>query len=118
MKRIFMLTLCLMICVSVSALASWTCQSCGQEGLEGNFCKSCGAKKPVWTCLACGEKNQDGLFCENCGASHFTANNSIKVGDVISLGHYPQDASGIDNTPVEWIVLDVQGYKALLISKY
>ena len=46
---------------------SWTC-SCGQVS-TGNFCTSCGAKKPEkgdsWTC-SCGSSNQ-GKFCTNCG---------------------------------------------------
>lgn len=29
---------------------------------------------------------------------------------------YPQTASGIDRTPIEWLVLDVQDGKALLLS--
>ena len=45
----------------------WKC-SCGQTN-TGNFCQSCGAKKPSqngWTC-ACGSTNT-GNFCPNCGA--------------------------------------------------
>ncbi len=46
---------------------SWTC-SCGTSN-TGNFCMSCGGKKPVdnnfWTC-ECGTQNK-GKFCMNCG---------------------------------------------------
>ncbi len=45
----------------------WKC-SCGQTN-TGNFCQSCGAKKPSqngWTC-ACGSTNT-GNLCPNCGA--------------------------------------------------
>ena len=44
----------------------WKC-SCGANN-TGNFCQSCGAKKPSqngWTC-ACGSTNT-GNFCPNCG---------------------------------------------------
>lgn len=43
----------------------------------------------------------------------------IAVGDVITFGHYEQD-NNLDNGPeaIEWIVLDVQDGKALLLSKY
>ena len=41
-----------------------------------------------------------------------------KVGDTITFGHYPQTSSGTDNTAIEWLVLDVQGNQALVISKY
>ena len=42
----------------------------------------------------------------------------VAVGDYVTFGHYPQTAAGNDNTPIEWLVLDVQDGKALLISKY
>ena len=42
----------------------------------------------------------------------------MAVGDYITFGHYPQTASGDDNTPIEWLVLDVQDGKALLISRF
>ena len=43
---------------------------------------------------------------------------TVEAGDVITFGHYPQTAAGTDQTPIEWIVLDVQDGKALVISKY
>lgn len=43
---------------------------------------------------------------------------TIKVGNIVTFGHYPQTASGTDNTPIDWLVLDVQDGKALLISRY
>ena len=43
---------------------------------------------------------------------------SVAVGDVVTFGKYPQTAAGTDQTPIEWIVLDVQDGKALLLSKY
>lgn len=42
----------------------------------------------------------------------------LATGDFITFGTYPQTSSGDDNTPIEWLVLDVQDNKALLISKY
>ena len=43
----------------------------------------------------------------------------VAAGDVITFGHYEQD-NDLDNgpEPVDWIVLDVQDGKALLLSKY
>ena len=40
------------------------------------------------------------------------------VGNIVTFGTYPQTGSGSDKTPVEWIVLDVQENKSLLISRY
>ncbi len=42
----------------------------------------------------------------------------IKASDYVTFGHYPQTAAGTDRTPIEWLVLEVQGDKALLISRY
>ena len=41
-----------------------------------------------------------------------------EIGSVVTFGAYPQTAAGDDETPVEWIVLDRDGDRALLISRY
>ena len=45
---------------------------------------------------------------------------SLKAGDYVTFGHYPQTQSGSDNTSIEWQVLEVDkaNNKALLISRY
>ena len=40
------------------------------------------------------------------------------VGSYVTFGTYPQTKAGTDATPIEWLVLDVQGNKSLLISRY
>lgn len=41
------------------------------------------------------------------------------VGDIATFGHYEQDAiSENGKEPIEWIILDVQDEKALLLSRY
>ena len=40
------------------------------------------------------------------------------VGEYVILGHYPQTATGDDNTPIEWLVLENDGETALLLSRY
>lgn len=44
---------------------------------------------------------------------------AVSVGDVVTFGSYEQD-NVLDNgkEPLEWIVLDVQGNQAMLLSKY
>ena len=41
----------------------------------------------------------------------------MKKGDIIKFGKYPQDNYSF-RTPIEWLVLDVKGNEALLISRY
>ena len=40
------------------------------------------------------------------------------VGKYVQFGTYPQTKSGDDQTPIEWIVLDRQEDRALLLSRY
>ena len=41
---------------------------------------------------------------------------NVKAGKHVIFGRYPQTKAGTDETPIEWIVLEVKGGKALLIS--
>ena len=43
---------------------------------------------------------------------------NLAVGEYINFGHYPQTASGTDDMPIEWIVLEADGDSALLLSRY
>ena len=51
----------------------------------------------------------------NAGAN---SQKSLEEISPFTFGRYPQTSTGKDMTPIEWIVLDRQGDKALLISKY
>lgn len=42
----------------------------------------------------------------------------VFAGDIITFGSYPQEAAGYGSTPIEWLVLQVQGSRALVISRY
>ena len=111
----------------------WICPNCGKTNTT-NFCTSCGTKREVWICPSCGTENSD-AFCGNCGSPKpidarpetpadgeqtTKAIGSIKVGDIVTFGRYPQTAEGTDQTPIEWIVLDYDetNHKALLLSRY
>ena len=43
---------------------------------------------------------------------------AVRAGQTLTFGRYPQSAEGTDSTPIEWIVLEVTGNHALLLSKY
>lgn len=43
---------------------------------------------------------------------------TVRIGSTITFGTYPQNEEGNDRTPIEWIVLDMEENRALLLSKY
>ena len=129
MKKLLSVMLILtMLCVCAAAIAeTWTCAQCGKES-EGNFCSWCGAGKPAEkiVCPSCGAEyaaDAGFAFCNQCGAS-LTANTGkivreVAIGDVITLGQYEQDNDLSNGSEaIDWVVLDVQDGKALVISKY
>ncbi len=80
------------------------------------------AERSPWDCPQCGRKGNTGNFCGGCGhpAPTPAPSNQLEVGSHVTFGHYPQTADGTDNTPIEWLVLDIDraNHKALLISRY
>ena len=53
------------------------------------------------------------------GAGTMTAYaEDVSIGSYVTFGTYPQTAEGNDETPIEWLVLDCTGDKALLLSRY
>ena len=73
---------------------------------------------------ALGDYERSADFVEMCDKAIHAIDSVVKadnleVGDYIRFGAYEQD-NDIDNgeEPIEWLVLDVQDDKALLISKY
>ena len=41
----------------------------------------------------------------------------IKRGDYVKFGCYPQNRGAVKD-PIEWLALEVNGYEALLISRF
>lgn len=41
----------------------------------------------------------------------------MKIADYVEFGNYPQNNSDTKE-PIEWLVLDVSGNEALIISRY
>ena len=58
------------------------------------------------------------LLFTACANSNKYDKEKYAVGNYITFGTYPQTAVGMDETPIEWLVLDRDGDKALLISRY
>ena len=73
----------------------WTCPDCGTTGNTGNFCASCGAKKPEpqpaaadgWTCPECGATGNTGNFCQSCGAKKPDPNAAAATWTCEKCGH-------------------------------
>ena len=42
---------------------------------------------------------------------------TVEIGDIVTFGSYPQTSDGKEE-PIEWLVLDVQGSEALILSRY
>ncbi len=77
------------------------------------FCVKCGASLP-----------DDASFCLKCGCNlgnsnqeSETGHSTMKVGGIVKFGSYPQNNSDVKE-PIEWLVLEVNGNKALLGSRY
>ena len=83
---------------------TWDCTECGRTGNTGNYCGGCSNPAP-WV-------------KESQIPSSVPSAASIEVGNIVTFGRYHQSSYGIDYSPIEWLVLDVQENKALLISRY
>ena len=118
----------------------WICEICGTEN-NGNFCGSCGMERKhtdfesaaapteenrresiigferskKWYCLSCGAV-VDTDFCTECGSRR----DRSLAGSFVLFGAYEQDGeeSAAEADPIDWIVLEYRGDKALLISRY
>lgn len=77
------------------------------------------AAQAGWYCPVCGQENDDN-FCPKDGTSRPNGDGgSFSAGDLLKLGRYEQNNKFTDGAEeIEWYILDVQGNKALLLSKY
>ncbi len=101
----------------------WDCPGCGTAGNTGSFCTECGAPAP-WDCPDCGTAGNTGNFCPNCGAARPNGEEpaeptEVQIGDTITFGKWEQDNDARNgDEPIEWTVLDLQGGRALVISRF
>ena len=124
MKKFISCILILVLAVSTVCYAddTWTCPTCGREGLTGKFCGTCGTSRPEesWTCPMCGRVGNTEQYCPRCGSSReqdevtndpvVPADASLQIGQAYIMGSY----RGYEIT---WRVLDVENNRALLISE-
>ena len=114
MKKLIAILLCTVMLAGMTASIAMG---------ESRFCPYCGQEYPV---------EQGYAFCPNCGKAlpqaeskqsaetkQQTNSEAVAVGDVVRFGRYEQDNNRSNGAEgIEWIVLDVQGEKALLLSCY
>lgn len=119
-QKILLVIFTLLILIASFCLGEgypWDCSGCGRTGNTGNYCGSCAHPAP-WienTAATATVSPTPSVIPKPTSAA---ASKLIKVGDYLYFGRYHQTAFGIDYTPIEWLVLDVQDGKALLLSRY
>ena len=90
-------------------VAAWDCPRCGTTGNTGNFCPECGAARPV------SEPAKD----EPQVQAVTIAEPQVQAGAIITFGIWEQDNQTVNGAePIRWLVLEVQGSHALVISRY
>ena len=109
-----------------------TCARCGKtEGKAlGHNWKDATCTEPQ-RCVRCGAVGGEALghdwqagtggalkTCKRCQATTVDPVKTIAVGGEYTFGSFPQTELGKNGTPVQWIVLEMQENRALLISKY
>lgn len=121
--------------IPASCTTSETCSKCGKTRGEAaghkwidatcttmKYCEVCGV---TWG-TPLGHKWQEATYdtpktCRVCGATEGTplAKPTLAVNEIVTFGKYEQDGMR-SNGPeaIEWLVLDVQEDKALLLSRY
>ena len=111
MKKLILLLLCAVLLAGIAGTAMAEgrfCPWCGQEydaGLGFAFCPNCGRELPKTETLQPAEEQE--------------TSSAVSIGDIVLFGSYEQDNDTADGKEgIEWIVLDVQEGKALLISRY
>ena len=107
-------------------MAPRTCPECGKEMLDGaEECYSCGYSPQRKQEKKAGIRKlilAAVILAALALAAVFVVLPAVRrlsfraVGSVVTFGTYPQKADGADSTPIEWLVLDVQGDRALLLS--
>ena len=89
--------------IAYAELSTWDCTECGRKGITKNYCGGCGYPSP-WIREVSGKPLREDFE---------------KKGNIVKFGHYEQD-NNLKNgqEEIEWIVLDVQEGKSLLLSVY
>ncbi len=103
MKKLMLLITTLILVFACAAAAeeaddTWDCPACGAEGNTRKFCPECGAPRP--------------------GADEIAGPVVVRAGDIITFGTWEQDNDEHNGAePIEWIVLEISGGKALVLSR-
>ena len=114
MKKLIAILLCIVILAGMAA---------GIAMAESRFCPYCGQEYPAEQgyafCPNCGKTLPQGEHKQSAESKQQENSEAVAVGENVTFGRYEQDNNSSNGTEgIEWTVLDVQGEKALLLSKY
>ncbi len=111
------LVVCLLVVclLAIALIAGVAVSFLLKEGPSDNRMGGSGSIKTTYQA-----QNNDDSGITDSGSSGNTSNlKSVKVGDYIQFGEYEQDNNTANGKEaIDWLVLDVQDGKALVISKY
>ncbi|MBQ8076646.1 MAG: zinc ribbon domain-containing protein [Oscillospiraceae bacterium] len=114
MKKLTATLLCIVLLIGMAA---------GIASAENKYCPFCGheysVEKGFAFCPNCGKELPQNEPAHKSAEKSLESNSKIAVGDLVRFGRYEQDNNPSNGAEgIEWIVLDVQGEKALLLSRY
>ena len=117
MKRNLRHTLSLLLALlllSSAALPSFASSSAAPE--DALFCSACGREIPPESkfCFYCGNKVAEPVSTPRT----FTSGFDMDVGDILVLGSLEMDGYYNGGEALEWLVLEKEGTRLLLVSRY
>lgn len=122
---LIVLIVLLLISTALCEQSVWDCPECGRTGNTGNYCGGCAHPAPwLETTTAPPTSTPSPTPTPRPTQTPTPAPTSRlqgfkTTGNIVTFGHYEQDDDTSNGTEeIEWIVLDVQEDKVLLISKY
>ena len=98
MKKVLYLAVCLVIVLLCTSALAWDCPNCDRRNIITDVCPRCGTMSDSGQSLG--------------------YDTGWRPGEHVYFGTFPQSGTGSSATPIEWIILEIDGSEALLVSQY